>query len=290
MFHCLEERTTMRTLMSAIVVATIALALASCGIPEEQYLAVVKSRDSLQTVVNDLQKQISELKGWVKNRDYTIEDLNDKLKDLQETYDRLKSNSSSEVQGLLSELEQTRKDLDARERRLRDVEAKLRARDSSISALRDRLTRALLGFRESGLSIDVRNGKVYVSLSNQLLFNVGSTEIDKRGKEALKELAAVLNTQPDISIVVEGHTDIAPIAGKGGRFQDNWDLSVLRSTEVTRALTQEGVDPKRIISSGRGEFFPVEAVDTPENRAKNRRTEIILTPKLEELFDIITTR
>lgn len=280
----------MKTLMSAIVVATVVVALASCGIPEEQYLSVVKSRDSLQTVVNDLQKQIAELKGWVKNRDYTIEDLNDKLKELQETYDRLKSNSSTEVRGLLSELEQTRKDLDAREQRLRDVEAKLRARDSSISALRDRLTRALLGFKESGLSIDVRNGKVYVSLSNQLLFNVGSTEIDKRGKEALKELAAVLNTQPDISIVVEGHTDIAPIAGKGGRFQDNWDLSVLRSTEVTRALTQEGVDPKRIISSGRGEFFPVEAIDTPDNRAKNRRTEIILTPKLEELFDIIKAK
>ncbi len=280
----------MKLYLSALAVAALTLAMASCGIPEEQYLAVVKSRDSLQTVVKDLQKQIAELNGWVKNRDYSIEDLNDKLKELQETYDRLKSNSSTEMKDLLAELEKTRKDLDAREQRLRDVEAKLRARDSSISALRDRLTRALLGFKESGLSIDVRNGKVYVSLSNQLLFNIGSTEIDKRGKEALKELAIVLNTQPDISIVVEGHTDIAPIAGKGGRFQDNWDLSVLRSTEVTRVLAQEGVDPKRIISSGRGEFFPVEAVDSPENRAKNRRTEIILTPKLEELFDIIKTK
>ena len=270
--------------------AVAAITLIGCGIPEEQYLAVVKSRDSLEKVVSGLHTQIAELRGWVKNRDYTIEDLNDKMKDLQGTYDRMKLNSSEEMKEILAELEQTRKDLDAREQRLRDVEAKLRTRDSAITALRDRLTRALLGFRESGLSIDVRNGKVYVSLSNQLLFNIGSTDIDKRGKEALKELAAVLNTQPDISIVVEGHTDIAPIAGKGGRFQDNWDLSVLRSTEVTRVLAQEGVDAKRIVSSGRGEFFPVESGDSPEIRAKNRRTEIILTPKLEELFDIIKTK
>lgn len=270
--------------------AVAAITLTACGIPEEQYLAAVKSRDSLQVVVKDLHKQIDELRGWVKNRDYTLEDLNDKLRILQETYDRMKANSTEEMKGLLAELEQTRNDLEAREQRLREVESKLRARDSAITALRDRLTQALLGFKESGLSVDIRNGKVYVSLSNQLLFNIGSVEIDKRGKEALKELAAVLNTQPDISIVVEGHTDIAPILSKGGRFQDNWDLSVLRSTEVTRALTQEGVDPKRIIASGRGEYFPVEPGDSPEIRAKNRRTEIILTPNLEELFDIIKAK
>ncbi|GAB1430308.1 OmpA family protein [Ignavibacteria bacterium] len=270
--------------------AVAAITLTACGIPEEQYLAVVKSRDSLQVVVKDLHKQIDELKGWVKNRDYTLEDLNDKMRILQETYDRMKANSTEEMKGLLAELEQTRKDLEAREQRLHEVESKLRARDSAITALHDRLTQALLGFKESGLSIDIRNGKVYVSLSNQLLFNIGSVEIDKRGKEALKELATVLNTQPDISIVVEGHTDIAPVVSKGGRFQDNWDLSVLRSTEVTRTLTQEGVDPKRIIASGRGEYFPVEQGDSPEIRAKNRRTEIILTPNLEELFDIIKTK
>ncbi len=270
--------------------AAAAIILAACGIPEEQYLAVVKSRDSLQVVVKDLHKQIDELKSWVKNRDYSIEDLNDKLKEVRETYDRLKSNSTNEMKDLLTELEQTRKDLDAREQRLRDVEAKLHARDSAMTALRDRLSQALLGFKESGLSVDIRDGKVYVSLSNQLLFNIGSTEIDKRGKEALKQLAAVLVTQPEISVDIEGHTDIAPIINKAGRFQDNWDLSVLRSTEVTRTLTQEGVDPMRIIPSGRGEFFPVEPGDSPEIRAKNRRTEIILAPKLDELYDILKAK
>lgn len=277
------------------------LFLSSCGIPKEEHEAMVASRDSLQSVVQSLQAKITQLNSGVSSlshdvmeREKTIDglrrttaQLEKDLENMQETHASLKSNSSAEIQELISRLEKAREDLSEREQRLQQAEQKLRARDSTMNALRQKLADALFGFRDSGLSIDVRHGKVYVSLSNKLLFSSGSTTIDERGKEALRELALVLKTQPDITILVEGHTDNVPVTGKG-RFQDNWDLSVLRSTEVIRILTAEGtLEPQRITAAGRSEYDPKQQDDTPEARALNRRTEIILTPKLDELLDVL---
>ena len=184
------------------------------------------------------------------------------------------------------QLEKAEEDLFTRETMLRDVQALMKQRDSSMNALRESVEKSLLGFKDSGLEIEVKNGKVYVKMSNQLLFKSGSTTIDKRGRDALQQLAMVLSQQPDISIMIEGHTDNVPIGSS--RFADNWDLSVLRSTEVARILTVEnGIDPKRIIASGRSEFMPIEESNDPESRAKNRRTEIILSPKLDELLNLV---
>jgi chemotaxis protein MotB len=128
-----------------------------------------------------------------------------------------------------------------------------------------------------------------VSLAEQLLFNSGSTKVDPKGVDALKKLAAVLKEQQDVNVLVEGHTDDVPIARGTVGMQDNWDLSVLRATEITRILANAGVDPQRVTPSGRSKFVPLDEATTKEARQKNRRTEIILTPKLDELFQILET-
>jgi chemotaxis protein MotB len=219
---------------------------------------------------------------------------------LNKNYQQLKERSTEKMRELLDQLEAMQRDLNARETRLaevektlalrearlQEVEGLLAARDSAMQALRKRIEDALLGFQKDGLTVEVIDGKVYVSLSNKLLFASGSTQIDKNGKNALTELARVLKDQADLTIMVEGHTDDVKVTNLG-QIKDNWDLSVMRSTEVVRILVENGVQPTRIVPSGRGEFIPKVAGATTEARASNRRTEIILSPKLDELFQLI---
>jgi chemotaxis protein MotB len=177
-------------------------------------------------------------------------------------------------------------DLALREKRVKELERILRSKDSSVNALKSNLQKALLGFESQGLTVEVRNGKVYVSMDEKLLFSSGSIAVGDKGESALLELSKALKANPDVAILVEGHTDDVPM--KSSTIKDNLDLSVLRATSITRILTTKGgIDPKRISSSGRGEYFPVDPAKTTEARAKNRRTEIILTPKLDELFQIL---
>ncbi len=178
-------------------------------------------------------------------------------------------------------------DLKKREAKVAELQSILKAKDSSVRALKEKIQKALLGFQNQGLTVETRNGKVYVSMEEKLLFKSGSTTVDPKGQSALLELAKALNQNPDVSILVEGHTDNVPMSGNTA-IKDNLDLSVLRATSITRILTTQGaVDAKRITSAGRGEHFPVDNTNTPEGRAKNRRTEIILTPKLDELLSIL---
>jgi len=178
-------------------------------------------------------------------------------------------------------------DLEVREKRVKELEAILKAKDSAVNALKTSIQNALLGFKNQGLTVETRNGKVYVSMDEKLLFKSGSIAVDSKGEQALQELAKALNLTPDVSILVEGHTDNVPM--KSGVIKDNLDLSVLRATSIARILINNGVQPTRVTSAGRGEYFPIDTADTPEARAKNRRTEIILTPKLDELFNILNT-
>jgi len=174
-----------------------------------------------------------------------------------------------------------------KEQRLNELESILNKQDSIVNALRKTVAQALLGFQDNGLSVDIRNGKVYVSLEERLLFATGSTTVDPQGVSALKELAKVLEKNPDINVLIEGHTDDVPFR-PGSVIKDNWELSVLRATAIVRILLDNSkVDPKRLTAAGRGEFLPLDTSKTPEARRKNRRTEIILTPKLDELFQII---
>ncbi|MGC8825320.1 MAG: OmpA family protein [Bacteroidales bacterium] len=215
------------------------------------------------------------------------------MRQLQETQEELKKKEASlaALEKSLNEkkinLDRLTAELNKRDARLKELESILFKKDSVVRALRNVVSDALLGFEGEGLSVDIRNGKVYVSLEENLLFPSGSTTVNARGKDALKKLAQVLERNPDINITIEGHTDNVPYKSKGD-IKDNWDLSVMRATAIIRILLEnKGIDPKRLTAAGKGEFSPVASNKTVEGRAKNRRTEIILTPKLDELFKIL---
>jgi chemotaxis protein MotB len=194
---------------------------------------------------------------------------------------------SSDLDDLKKQLSQMETDLKAREKKVEELSKVLNQKDSVVNALKNTISDALLSFRDKGLAVSVRNGKVYVSIEDKLLFESGKYSVNTQGKDALLQLSKALNQNPDVNIVVEGHTDNVPYKGTGV-IKDNWDLSVLRATEVARILNKDGkVDGKRISAAGRGDTSPIASNDTPEGRAKNRRTEVILTPKLTELFKVL---
>jgi len=192
----------------------------------------------------------------------------------------------AELGQLDQNLQKAKSDLSAREAKLTELTQALADKDKAVNDLKARVSKALLSFNSNELQVKLKDGKVYVSLSEQLLFKSGSSKVDPKGQEALKKLATVLQEQKDVNVVVEGHTDNVPMRPNGG-IQDNWDLSALRATDIARLLTAGGVEPSRITASGRSQYVPVAANDSPQNKALNRRTEIILTPKLDELFQIL---
>ncbi len=268
------------------------LSSSSC-VSTSTYDAQVQKTDSLQKVLQGVINEKNQVSSSNAGNLAIIADVNEeirickeKVRSLEQQVEQATKSSSEEIKSLLTQLEKAEEDLFERESKLRELQSLIKQRDSSMNALRERVEQSLLGFKDSGLEIEVKNGKVYVKMSNQLLFKSGSTVIDQRGRDALSQLAMVLSQQTDISIMIEGHTDNKPI--NNARIADNWDLSVLRSTEVARILTIEnGIDPKRIIASGRSEFMPTDEADTQDARAKNRRTEIILSPKLDDLFNLV---
>ena len=178
-------------------------------------------------------------------------------------------------------------ELESRAKRVDELETILRRKDSAVNALKAKVQKALLGFENDGLTIEQKNGKVYVSLDNRLLFASGSYNVESKGKEVLKNLSGVLEKNDDVNVLVEGHTDNDPYNGSGA-LKDNWDLSVKRATSVVKILLDKSsIDPKRLTAAGRADFAPIASNDTAEGKAKNRRTEIILTPKLDELFELL---
>ena len=181
-------------------------------------------------------------------------------------------------------------ELHKRELRVMELQTALARKDSAIAAIQNKVKQALMGFEKDGLlSVTPKDGKIYVSMNEKLLFASGSIVVQPEGVKALKSLAKVLEANPDINIMVEGHTD--DLAYKGaGDMKDNWDLSVMRATSVTKIILSNGnIDPRRITAAGRGEYVPLDPAKTNDARAKNRRTEIILTPKLDEIFDVLNT-
>lgn len=236
--------------------------------------------NSLEGEIVSLRSDTSILHSKISDLEEKISDLEGKLKGLDDSYTSLRSNTSSEIRKLAD-------DLKKREARLKEVEDILRKRDEATNALKNKLQKALLGFQQSGLSVDIRNGKVYVSLTDKLLFSSGSIIIDEKGKLALQELAKVLKTQPEINISVEGHTDNQRVVNLG-QIKDNWDLSVLRATSVVRFLTEtEKIENNRITATGKGEYQPIEEGSGADIRSRNRRIEIVLSPKLDELYNLI---
>lgn len=211
----------------------------------------------------------------------------EKTKDiLQKKEDDLKK-LESELNGKLANLNDLQSKLDEKQQRLNELQSILDKKDSVVKALKNKVSEALLGYENKGLTVIQKNGKVYVSMEESLLFASGKYEVAPKGVDALKKLAKVLETNTDINIMVEGHTDNIPFKGTD-QLLDNWDLSVKRSTTVIRILLANStIGPIRITAAGRSEYAPIEKANTPEARSKNRRTEIILSPKLDELLKII---
>lgn len=261
-----------------LLAAAFCIAISSCKIlSPKEYRSLVAQRDSLNTRTGTLESQLAQLQS-------------DTIRLHRQIADLLNNNSAltNNLDVTSTKANQLAADLQKREARLKEVEAILKKRDEATNALKNKLQQALLGFQASGLTVDIRNGKVYVSLTDKLLFPSGSIVIDDKGKQALKQLAEVLNKEPDINMAVEGHTDDKKVKNLG-QIKDNWDLSVLRATSVTRYLTEvEMVDPHRLTATGKGEFQPIDSAGTDDARTRNRRIEIVLSPKLDELYNLIS--
>ena len=212
--------------------------------------------------------------------------LNDENRALLEDVGRIREELQTREDALLAleaDLARRSADLEARSARVEELEALLAAREKAAEVLRKRLQSALLGFEGNGLSVEQRDGKVYVSLEAALLFASGSAEVDAGGREILKKLGDVIATQNDLEIVIEGHTDTDNL-NSPNIPRNNWELSVIRATSVLDIIMgQPGVDPSILTASGRGEFHPIDPVD----KSKNRRIEIILAPRLDDLFDLL---
>lgn len=196
---------------------------------------------------------------------------------------------NAEASRMLQELQRNQADLEERSQRVEELESLLKAREEAIAAIRRQVSDALLGFEGKGLTISTRDGKVYVSMEDKLLFRSGSYEIGRDGEKAVRDLAKVLAANPDINVMVEGHTDDVRYT-PNAYLKDNLDLSAKRATTVVRLLLEnKEIAPERIVAAGRGESLPVAEGKTAEARAKNRRTEIILTPKYDELMKLMET-
>jgi chemotaxis protein MotB len=206
--------------------------------------------------------------------------------DLQAQEDALRTLEASllKKETALNKLTQ---DLAEREKRVNELEAMIAKKDALVTALKNKVKEALLGFENNGLTITQKNGKVYVSLDESLLFASGSYDVGAKGVTVLKKLSKVLEQSQEINVTVEGHTDNVPMKAQGA-ISDNWDLSVKRATAVVKIITTSSkVNPKRLTAAGRGEYLPLDTSNTPEGRKKNRRIEVILTPKLDELFELL---
>ena len=254
---------------------------------QKEYDTLKDVYDELSRRYNDLrQSQDAILKGHNRETKRLLTELQNAQQNLVLKEDRLKELEESAAQKMV-DLERLRAELEARNRRMVELEQILNAKDAQMKSLKEAISSALYGFEKEGLSVYTKNGMLYVSMEEKLLFQTGSIEVDPRGVEALKKLAAVLAKNPDIKITVEGHTDDVPVRTNPS-YADNWDLSVKRATSIVRILLENStIDPTRLVASGRGEFLPVDRAKTPEARQKNRRTEIILTPHLDELYNLL---
>ena len=270
-------------------VGVIILILCTSCVTKQKYLLAENGRlDGLNRIdflSENLEKSKDEnrkLNTQHRNLEKEIQELRQSFRNCQES---LNSNIS-EKDKISALLDQEMSELRKKEQTINELQDLIKSQNERVQALLNNVKNALMGFSSDELSIQEKDGKVYVAMSDKLLFQSGSAQVDKRGKEALAKLADVLNKQTDIDVMIEGHTDSKPI--NTVQFKDNWDLSVIRATSVVRILTKDyKINPLQIHPSGRGEFMPVATNETTDGRSRNRRTEIIISPKLEKLFDLL---
>ena len=251
-------------------------------------------RDALKLDLGNTKSELEKLKA-----DYAA--TQNKLKVLQDSYAALEKNSSEALQNnmkknrdLLDQLESKGKALALEQERLNksaqrldELEALIASKEASMKKLKETLSKALNSFEGKGLTVEQKNGKVYVSMENKLLFNSGSWAVNSEGKKAIVEVGKVLGDNPEISVLIEGHTDDDAFNGSGA-IADNWDLSTKRATSIVAILGEnKKINKQNLTAAGRGEFSPLASNATPEGKAKNRRIEIILTPRLDEISKML---
>ena len=307
---------------SFLIVTLLPLLLGACVVSKKQFDELLTEKVKLEGVLADqeakidsLELEITELEDNLKttttDRDAIEKELTEKkqtLSDLQAEHDQLQSyydnaiNNSGRLSRDLQEqanrlmalqktLDQAEYDnnlladsLQKREEKVADLEQVLGETQAAINDLKNLVSNALVNYGAQELTVEQRNGRIYVSLSEQLLFKSGSAQVDPKGQQALKQLAEALRSSKDVRILVEGHTDNVPVSRTSQYMKDNWDLSVMRATSIVHILLDNGVNPSQITAAGRGEHDPVASNDSSQNRQKNRRTEIILTPDLSALI------
>ncbi|HSZ71176.1 MAG TPA: OmpA family protein [Cytophagaceae bacterium] len=296
------------------VVALTTCGLSSCIVSKKKFDELSRRKSALEAEKADCEDNLkakqAELDKFMALNDSLIKDtsslgaalrlakanyasLNDTYQKQINNHNKIVSNNQAELAKMSRDISERevkinglQNDLVERERRVKELERIIARKDSAVNAIRDKLTKSLLGFKDKEITVKVKDGKVYVSLAEQLLFKSGSTKVDEKGVEALKKLAEAIKDDKDINITVEGHTDDVPV-NKGANFEDNWELSVLRATSITKILVSNGFSPVNIMPAGHGEFMPVAEGKSAEARRLNRRTEIIVSPKLEELFKLL---
>ncbi len=274
-----------------------------------------KTQDDLEKLTEaknqtdqELAARKTELEKLKAERDKLAADLsasNSNLKNLQASYAALEKNSDEVLKSnleqnraLLAKLEAKEKalaaeqdrinklkaDFEERSARVAELEQLIAAKENNMKRLRESLSKALNAFEGKGLTVEQRDGKVYVSMENKLLFQTGSWTVNAEGKKAVVELGKVLAANPDISVLIEGHTDTDKFAGAVGQIENNWDLSTKRATAIVNILGEnKNINKQNLTAAGRGEYAPVASNDNAEGKSKNRRIEIILTPKLDEI-------
>lgn len=286
----------MKKSLNFVLFCAMCMLMSSCVVGKKKYELAENGRWAALLKCDSLSKELKASKAQCQQLlgDTTL--LGKNLRN----YQSLLNGSRNENRKLNDELARRQKELDLsknklntsekelldREKRILEMQDIINKQNDKVKALLDNVKNALMGFSDDELSVREESGKIYVAMSDKLLFESGKAEVNQMGEKALSKLAEVLNRQTDIDVVIEGHTDNVPI--KTAVFKDNWDLSVIRATSVTRLLIEKySVNPLQIQPSGRGEYKPVAENSNAEGRAKNRRTEIIITPKLDSLFEML---
>jgi chemotaxis protein MotB len=275
--------------LSKIKVIVLFFLLAGC-VSQKRYDDLWGQKAQLEVERANCEDQLASAKGQIEQLKSRLESLEDDRQELKSQLDNTGKQLVSindQYSDLLANSDELNEEFLRSQQRIRDLEKILEEKEQAVNELKTKISRALLDFEEEELTVEIKNGKVYVSLAEQLLFKSGSIKVDKKGVEALEQMANVLKLNPDINIEVEGHTDNVPVSKTGQYMKDNWDLSVMRATSIVGIMVKSGIEPTRITASGRGEFDPKSLNEDPESRKKNRRTEIILTPDLNELFQIL---
>jgi chemotaxis protein MotB len=264
----------MLSIQRLIIALLFTLTVFSSCVSTKKYESALTREQNLMQERETLNDSIRALKGRINGLEGDINRLTGQM-------DEAGKNAAQ----LARMANMTQQQLEDEQKRLAQMQQLMNQQRQAIENLRKKMTDALVNFKSDELSVFVKNGKVYVSLQESLLFPSGSATVNPKGKEALGTLAQVLNSNPDISVTIEGHTDSIPMRGK---YEDNWALSTARATAIVRILTDTyKVEPTRVTASGRSKYEPVDTNETAEGRARNRRTEIILAPKLDELLRLL---